>query len=158
MAAPWTESTAASVFRLLSHILSHLVSSCVVSSHLVMFCHSLSCHTYTIEPVGAVTQTHFTVTTVNQSKVVTVLGSHLSKAASLPGPKILIALKHCNLRTSLKQPPLYKRQLELAHRWLYFTGFTVLSVVCTVCNNSSTKLYIYVCVVAQVCGLLFANH
>ena len=46
----------------------------------------------------------------NLSKMVTVLGSHLSKTASLPGAKSTEALQF----TSVEQPPLYKAQLELA--------------------------------------------
>ena len=47
--------------------------------------------------------------------MVTVSGSHLSKTASLLGPNSTKTLQS----TSVKQPPLYKGQLELAHRWLH---------------------------------------
>ena len=50
----------------------------------------------------------------NLSKMVIELGSHLSKTASLPGPSGTKTLQS----TSVEQPPLYKGQLELAHRWL----------------------------------------
>ena len=48
------------------------------------------------------------------SKMVTVLGSHLSKTASFFGPNGTKALQS----TFVGQPPLYEGQLELAHRWL----------------------------------------
>ena len=59
------------------------------------------------------------------SKMVTELGSHLSEAASLPAPNSDKALQF----TSVELPSLCKGQLELAHRWLTKTGFTVAPIV-----------------------------
>ena len=49
----------------------------------------------------------------NLSKMGTVVGSHFSKTAIIPGSNGTKALQS----TSVEQPPLYKGQLELAHKW-----------------------------------------
>ena len=55
------------------------------------------------------------------AKMVTVLGRHLFKQTASLSPNSTKTLQS----TSVEQPPLYKDPLELTHRWLPKTGFTV---------------------------------
>ena len=72
------------------------------------------------------------------SKVVTVLGSHLSKQPASLAPYSTKSLRS----TSVEQSPLYKGQLELAHRWLSWTGFTVLHYLSLHLRCTCTVLYV----------------
>ena len=55
------------------------------------------------------------------AKMVTALGSHLFKRPASLSPNSTKALQSL----FVEQSPLYKDPLELAHRWLSKTGFTI---------------------------------